>query len=153
MGIATLIFHRAVINYFMPSKRPTDMQVSARCIRHESGVEVGVSRQKNAQLRAYHIRNVIRAHTSAALYERMDDLLSHTADVAHVALAGVFVGFFPGNVGRVGFDYLASVSKRSNVAVLHSLANAMREVPGRLHAALKHSLNLAGANALLAGAH
>lgn len=55
-------------------------------------------------------------------------------------------------VSFVGFDGLAESADHAAV-VLHGFTDAMTQEPRGFHAAIKHPLNLAGADAFLAGAH
>lgn len=61
------------------------------------------------------------------------------------------------NVGFVGFDDPVLTAERAAVVadteISHCLSDAMAEEPSRFHAALEGALKLAGADALLAGAH
>ena len=64
-----------------------------------------------------------------------------------------FEAVFPTNVGLVNLDGRALAAHRRKGPITHRLSNAMGQKPGGLHATRKHSLDLAGRNALLAGAH
>jgi hypothetical protein len=55
--------------------------------------------------------------------------------------------------GFVNFYDFAWTAHWSQFASAHRFANAVSEVPSGFHAALKHALDLAGGDALLAGAH
>ena len=64
------------------------------------------------------------------------------------------LGRLAADIGHVRLDGLAFATKRASCRRgLHDLADAVRQEPSGLHAAIEHPLDLAGADALLAGAH
>jgi hypothetical protein len=65
----------------------------------------------------------------------------------------VFVLLFSAHIGGVRFKEHAFAAQRTKRAIIHRRADAVSKEPSGFHAALKHPLNLASRNALLARAH
>ena len=84
----------------------------------------------------------------------VDDLLALSADVASLALAGMFVLLASANIGGIGFNDLALTAHRSGRQVLHGFANTVSHEPcGAVGTETEHAPELVRANALLGSGH
>lgn len=145
---AANVFLGAVANGFVRSEVPTNAAVNIGFVGHEVAGWRGVARDHRMQVFRGDVGDVKRANFAAAFDQREH---RHLRAGASKLLARVAT-----DIGFVGFESnLGAAERRNDNAVLfgHGLADTMAKEPRGFHAAIEHPLNLAGRNALLAGAH
>lgn len=127
---------------------PAEVAIDSGVIGHQAALAVGVLLQNPMDGRAGDVGNVERADAALALHKRNN----------RKGRAGAcqLLGTVAGDVSLIGLHDLPSATKRRGEDVMlvnHGFTDAMSEEPCGLHGALQHPLDLAGADALLAGAH
>jgi hypothetical protein len=143
--LAAHVFVFAMGDGLVRSKIPADLLERTRFVGHESAFRRRKIVQCRANIVSGYIGHVDRTRGTAALNQGQDGV--HVPAAATLGLSESLAA----NVGHVRFNGLAFTPKRRSVVTgFQNLADAMGEKPSGLHAAIKGSLYLASANALLA---
>src|SRR5689334_21583987 len=100
-----------MIDGFIARECPTNLKVAASRIGHESGTAVDLQEHDRTERFAAYVGDMIRTRATAALYQRMDNLLAHAADIAFRALVAVLVFFLAAHIGPIGFNDFAFATK------------------------------------------
>lgn len=147
------IFFGSVVHDFMPEVA-AHMPILARVVGAQDRSVIDLADEDWAKVGGGDAGNVHGTDTTVALDQRQHSFLAPaSAKPRGRTLAAMPVLFLAANEGFIGFDSLTLTTERSDHPVLHRFADAMRKEPSGFHAALKHPLDLAGRDALLASAH
>ncbi len=138
-----------MVDRAMPGELRTDAWIDCVSVRHQETSLADVLDNDRLQALAGDVRNMEAADLAATLDQRQDNGLFRDAVLAVLCATA--------NEGFVSLNDLVLTAKRAAVItdaeIGHSLADAMPEEPRGFHPALEGALQLADANALLAGAH
>lgn len=153
MERAAHIFLGPVVQDFVPEVA-AHVAILPGVVSAEDRSIVNLPDEDGTQVSGGNAGDVHGADTTTALDQRQHGFLAPaSAEPRRGALGAVPVLFLAPDESFVGFDGLAFAAERPKLTVLHRFADAVRQEPRGFHAALKHPLDLAGRNALLAGAH
>jgi len=122
--------------------------IHSRSVRDQTAAVVKVLSQGAAHVLMVEVHG---ADIAAALYKakNLGRRLGIQCRTASLASLGRLC-----EVGFIGFDRLASAANRASISARgHRQPNPMTDEPCRFHAAAQHALELARADAFLAGAH
>ncbi len=146
LAVGVAPFLAAVVDNAVVGELFADLSVLRRFIGHQVRAVVGMGAKDRNEVGLGDAVDVERAGAAAALNQSEDSVLM-------AASASDLRTFLAADEGFICFHRSAVIPHGRWSIVSHGFADAMGKKPSGFHAAFKHTLNLAGGDAFLAGAH